>query len=130
MTFTPPTLAKRWGCTPETVLALIRAGRLTAFTLSPPGSKRPRWRITEEAVLAFERGEQSQLVPKADKRQRRRSQPRVEFYTCLPGGCGDAGQEPTAAWGLNHRCTRSTSYGATTFGDFKPSRGDFLCLPT
>lgn len=52
--FTPPALAERWGCTPETVLTLIKTGRLSAFNLSPPGRKRPRWKITETAVEQFE----------------------------------------------------------------------------
>lgn len=54
--FTPPQLARRWGCTPGAVLALIKSAALAAFTISPPGSRRPRWKITEESVRDYEAG--------------------------------------------------------------------------
>jgi hypothetical protein len=52
---TPPELAKIWRCHPSAVIALIRRGELKAFTLSPPGTKRPHWRIRKDAVAEFEK---------------------------------------------------------------------------
>lgn len=51
---TPPALAKRWGITPEKVIAFIRRGELRAFDVASPGSKRPRYRILLDAVCEFE----------------------------------------------------------------------------
>ena len=51
---TPPELAQRWRTTPERVIAHIRAGRLHAFSTSPPGSRRPRWKIPPDAIVEFE----------------------------------------------------------------------------
>ncbi|WP_075091384.1 hypothetical protein [Planctomyces sp. SH-PL14] len=55
--FTPPQLAKRWGCTPASILLLIQAGKLSAFTTSPPTSVKKRWKVTAAAVAAYEAGE-------------------------------------------------------------------------
>ena len=49
--YTPPQLAERWQVDPATVLGMIRRGSLRAFTTSPPGTKRPRWRISAEPSL-------------------------------------------------------------------------------
>ena len=54
--FTPPQLAKRWGCTPASILALIQAGELRAFSTSPSTSKKRRWKITMSAVMDYESG--------------------------------------------------------------------------
>ena len=48
---TPPQLARRWQCDPATVIALIKSKRLRGFTFSPPGSRRPRWRIAPDAII-------------------------------------------------------------------------------
>lgn len=69
---TPPELARRWRCTPETILAHIRAGRLRAFTLSPPTAKRPRWRIASSAVEEFENVHTAQQPVKSPRRSRRK----------------------------------------------------------
>lgn len=52
--YTPPQLAELWVVTPETVIGEIKAGRLKAFTISPPRCKRPRWRINPAAVQEYE----------------------------------------------------------------------------
>lgn len=81
MIFTPPQVAKRWHCTPERVLQLIRAGRLRAFTLSPASSRRPRWRITEDAVAEFERGDnRATPAPAKPAPRRRRPADYIEFF--------------------------------------------------
>jgi hypothetical protein len=56
-TLSPPEIAKRWGCTPESVLGLLKSGALVGFKISPPKSRRPRWRATLAAVVAYESGE-------------------------------------------------------------------------
>jgi hypothetical protein len=68
--FTPPEIAKRWKAKPETVRKLLETGQLVGFTVSPIGSKRPRWRISLNAVLAYEAGE-STPAPEPPKARRR-----------------------------------------------------------
>lgn len=76
---TPPALAKRWASAPETVLALIASGDLEAFDARRPGSSRPRWRITPEAVAEFQRRRSGKSRPKPARR--RRKDPNVtEFF--------------------------------------------------
>ena len=50
---TPPELAKVERVKPDKIVAEIRAGRLDAHDVASPGSKRPRFRITPEAVAAW-----------------------------------------------------------------------------
>lgn len=78
--FSPPRLSKLWGCSPETVLSLIRTGRLRAFTLSPWGCKRPRWRIPAEAVREYEAAHAACQTPEP-RRSRKRRSVKVKFYT-------------------------------------------------
>lgn len=79
--FTPPSLARMWGCSPETVLAYIRSGRLRAFSLSPHGSRRPRWRISPDDVRAFEDAQAPKPAKPRPKRPSRRSSADViEFF--------------------------------------------------
>lgn len=72
VTFTPPAVAKRWACKPETVRKLIEAGVLRGFSVSPPGTRRPHYRITLDAVLAYESGETSKPTEAKPRRSRRR----------------------------------------------------------
>lgn len=74
---TPPELARRWRCAPETVLGLIRKGYLRAFTLSPPGARRPRWRIPPDAIVEYEQRRSARMP---EKPMRRRRQPDVIPY--------------------------------------------------
>jgi hypothetical protein len=77
-TLSPPAVARRWGCKPSRVVALCRAGALRAFTLSPPTARRPRWRITAEAVREFEaRQHVSQAPP---QRRRKRDVEIIKFF--------------------------------------------------
>lgn len=52
---TPPQVAARLGVKPESVTAWIRSGALRALNLARPGSIRPRYRISPEALDTFER---------------------------------------------------------------------------
>lgn len=70
-TFTPPEVARRWRCKPDAVRGLLLAGLLKGFTISPPGTRRPHWRITLTAVEAYERGERPQQVPYSTRQNRR-----------------------------------------------------------
>jgi hypothetical protein len=76
---TPPTLARRWGCSPERILSLIRAGALQAFNLSQ-GKQRPRYRITPEAVLAFEMRRAAQMTPPVSRRRAKPTEQIIEFF--------------------------------------------------
>lgn len=50
---TPPQLAERLGCRPETVIGWIRSGELPASDLARRGSSRPRYRIRLEDADDF-----------------------------------------------------------------------------
>ena len=76
---TPTQLAEQWLTTAETVIAHIKVGRLRAFTLSPPGSRRPRWRIPMEAISEFEERQCVSLV-KQNQNRNRNSEPDVIQY--------------------------------------------------
>ena len=71
--FTPPQVAARWKCKPETVRRLLETGALRGFIVSPPGTRRPRWRVTLDAVIAYETGESEVKAPTGPRRRTRRS---------------------------------------------------------
>ncbi len=50
---TPPAVAKRYKVSPDTVRLWIESGKLKAINLAQPG-KRPRYRITEQALAEFD----------------------------------------------------------------------------
>lgn len=52
---TPPRLARRYGVSVDKVVRWILAGELEALNLATSPSGRPRYKITEEAIQAFER---------------------------------------------------------------------------
>lgn len=51
---TPPQLAERYGIGLRKVLSWIASGELAAIDLSANRTKRPRWRISTEALERFE----------------------------------------------------------------------------
>ncbi len=52
---TPPQLAERYGVSVDKITGWIRSGELVALNLAAAADgKRPRYKITEEAVSAFE----------------------------------------------------------------------------
>jgi hypothetical protein len=54
--FTIHDIRQRYGVTIQTVLGWIRSGELRAVNVSRhPESRKPRWRISEEALAEFER---------------------------------------------------------------------------
>lgn len=72
---TPPVLAARYGCKAETIIAAIRRGDIAAIDLARPGSRRPRYRISPDAIAAFE------ICRAARTPTRRTRRPRRPAYT-------------------------------------------------
>jgi excisionase family DNA binding protein len=71
MTYTIRDICNRFGVHEQTVLAWIHSGELKAVNVGvSPAKKKPRWRITEEALKAFE--ELRATTPPAPRVQRRR----------------------------------------------------------
>lgn len=68
----PAAVAERWQCDVEAIYALIKKGALPAFSTSPPGAKRPNWRILASAVEAFETGKPATTEPPPPARASRR----------------------------------------------------------
>jgi len=81
LNLTPSQVAERWSCSTERVLGLIHGGHLKAFSISNPGSKRPRYRISESAVKEFEDAASTQPPPKPKRPQKKpKSDHVIEFY--------------------------------------------------
>jgi hypothetical protein len=76
---TPPEVARMWRCKPETVVAFIRSGELAAVNLAKRSAKRPRWRISPEAIRAFE---QARAVASGQEpvRRHRKSAGVIQFF--------------------------------------------------
>jgi hypothetical protein len=72
----------RYCVTEATVLGWIHAGELPAINVGrKPGAKKPRWRITQAALDAFEAKRAASVAP-APARPRRKSDGYVPtFYT-------------------------------------------------
>ena len=79
-TYTVKDLSERYIVGVQTVLGWIRNGDLQAINVGRRlGKKKPRWRITEEALKNFELLRSAQTVPL--RKPRRRKDPNViEFY--------------------------------------------------
>jgi excisionase family DNA binding protein len=73
-------LTERYGVGEQTVLAWINCGELRAINVGRrPATKKPRWRITQEALAAFELARtRSPALPRAARR--RRPPDLIEFY--------------------------------------------------
>lgn len=74
MTFTVRDISERYGVGLHTVLAWIHSGELRAINVGRTASgKKARWRVTEEALSAFELRRSSTPPPKPVRRSRRTS---------------------------------------------------------
>jgi excisionase family DNA binding protein len=74
-------LMARFGVNETTVLGWIHSGELKAVNVGRrAGLKRPRWRVSAEAVAAFEAARTATPTPTARATRRRRSNHVVEFY--------------------------------------------------
>jgi hypothetical protein len=78
--FTPPELAKLWRVSPEKIIAFIRGEELAAFDAARKGASRPRWRITPDAVRAFEHGRQATPRPELPPRRQRRTEVHLKRF--------------------------------------------------
>jgi hypothetical protein len=77
--YTVKDLQLRYGVGESTVLAWIHSGELKAINVGvEPGKRRPRWRITAEAVQAFEAGRTP--TPSLPAVRRRKQDQVIEFY--------------------------------------------------
>ena len=74
----PADVAAVLAITTEQSLHLIHTGRIRAVNVSPPGSKRPRYRVPADALDDFLRGVQPQQSKPA---RRPRAKLRTRFYT-------------------------------------------------
>ena len=70
---TPPELAERMQVKLSKIYAWIRSGELHAINVSD-GDERPRWRITEADIVAFER-QRKTAVHAVDSRRRTQAIP-------------------------------------------------------
>jgi excisionase family DNA binding protein len=77
--YTVEDLTHRFGVTVHTVLQWIHNGELKALNVGrTPTGKKPRWRISEEALAEFEaKRTPTPAVPRA---KRRKPQDVVQFY--------------------------------------------------
>jgi excisionase family DNA binding protein len=73
-------LCERYGVSEHTVLGWIRSGELRAVNVGRRvGAKKPRWRITQEALDAFELL-RTPTPPPPRMRRRRRPGEVIQFY--------------------------------------------------
>ena len=73
-------VAQRYGVGEHTVLGWIRSGQLRAINVGRNiAAKKPRWRITAEALETFELV-RLHTSPQPGRRQRKRQAEVVEFY--------------------------------------------------
>jgi hypothetical protein len=75
-------LAERYGTSTETISAWIRTGELMAVNIARRrGAHKPRWRVSAEAVAAFEAARSAvPVVPTRRPRRKRGGEAVVEFY--------------------------------------------------
>jgi transposase len=82
MTHSVADLCERYGVDEHTVLGWIRSGELRAINVGrTPAGKRPRWRVTAEALAAFELARESGCNPTPQPKRRRKAESEViKFY--------------------------------------------------
>ena len=80
MTYTIRDICNRYGVNEHTVLAWIHSGELKAVNVGvAPGKKKPRWRITQTALDAFESSRASAPAPVSPRPRRKVSTGTIEF---------------------------------------------------
>jgi len=67
----PPQIARRWGVSPQKILAWIRSGELRAIDAATHRGGRPRYLVDIADLAAFEQ-RRAVVVPPATRRCRRR----------------------------------------------------------
>jgi excisionase family DNA binding protein len=80
--FTVEDLCQRYSVSPHTILRWIHSGELAAVNVGrQPGARKPRWRVTEASLGAFEARRASRASPgRARSPRRKRAGAVVEFY--------------------------------------------------
>lgn len=74
-------VCERYGVSEHTVLGWIAGGELRALNVGrKPGSKKPRWRITPEALETFEALRTATPTVRATRRRTRHQPDVIEFY--------------------------------------------------
>jgi hypothetical protein len=77
--FTVQDIQRRYAVTTHTVLGWIRSGELKALNVGRrPGARKPRWRVSQEALNAFELL-RTPTPPMPRMRRRRQSAETIEF---------------------------------------------------
>jgi excisionase family DNA binding protein len=73
-------VCERYGVGEHTVLGWLRSGELRAVNVGrTAGAKKPRWRITQEALEAFEQL-RTPGAPPAQMKRRKKPTDVIEFY--------------------------------------------------
>jgi excisionase family DNA binding protein len=75
-------ICERYGVGEHTVLAWIRSGELRAVNVGrKPGTRKPRWRVTQGALDAFEALRTvTSPAPRPPQRKRQRPSDVISFY--------------------------------------------------
>jgi hypothetical protein len=80
--FTVEAIRQRYQVTEATVLGWIKAGELRAINVGRnPGSRRPRWRISQAALDDFEAVRTTGAPVQQRKNRRRLDDGIIQFYT-------------------------------------------------
>jgi hypothetical protein len=72
-------LCARYGVGEHTVLSWIRCGDISAIDVSRKQGGKPKWRTTQEALVAFELA-RTAAPPPPKRKRRRRTVDVIEFY--------------------------------------------------
>jgi excisionase family DNA binding protein len=80
MTYSIRQIAERFAVGQHTVLAWIRSGELAAVNVGRQPGGKPHWRITSEALLAFELLRSAQPIEPQPRRRRKRQDDAIAFY--------------------------------------------------
>jgi excisionase family DNA binding protein len=80
MTLTVHDISERYGVSEHTVLGWINRGEMRAINVGRRiGAGKPRWRVTEEALAAFELARTQTPIPPRVPRRKRPAEV-IEFY--------------------------------------------------
>lgn len=80
MTYQVKDIRERYGVSEQTVLKWIHSGELKAIDVSPQRKTRPKWRISEDALKAFEQLRECTVPPPAPIRRKKRPTTGKVYY--------------------------------------------------
>lgn len=79
--YTPADIARERKLRVSKVLTWIRTGELEAINLAEKRTGRPRWRISDEALAAFDAARSNRVrLPVRARRQRRAASESIQFF--------------------------------------------------